>query len=247
MAMKNARRSLTTGMVGVWTAAAMLGSPGVVWSQCPAPGPVCLSYDRATLVFVADVMMVEPEAGPTRSGFATRIQFRILQKFKGALDDQVKLSLAPSSEEFSYMKGQRVLVYASPSGRLEDSWSTMCSRTREVALADNELSVLGALRDKREGGTIDWTVATRELLRAGKPPDIRVVLRRQGNVVSEIKTVGYRFHTGWLTPGTYMLSVHSSIPGLESQREVVVSRESGCISLGSVANQQPRRRDQPPE
>ena len=88
---------------------------------------------------------MQSEEGPTRSGVTTRVEFRVLQAFKGSQRDRVALALQPSSEEFPYVKGQRVLVYANRAGR---TWSTACARTRLVSDAGSELVVLAALRKK---------------------------------------------------------------------------------------------------
>jgi hypothetical protein len=104
-----------------------------------------------------------------------------------------------------------------------------------VSLTDSEPEVLRALHDKRDGGVIDGNVATADLLRANRARDIRVVLRREGTVVSEIRSdFAGRFQTGWLTPGTYIVSVQATTSRVENRREVVVSRNSRCISLGSI-------------
>jgi len=173
----------------------------------------------------------------------THVQFRILERFKGSPGDDMSLALSPSSAEFSYVKGQRVLVYtnrvadtfvrASPRG----AWSTQCTRTRQVSLSDSELLVLRALHDNRPGGFIDGYVQIPEPLQADRPPDFRVVVRRDGAVVSETRAdAAGRFRTKWLAPGKYVLSVQRPSPGPENRREVVVSAESRCIRLDSIVD-----------
>jgi len=224
------------GVIGVvWAVVVVLSVPVLAWSQCPAPGSVCVEYGRADLVFIGDVVSMKPEAGPTRSGVLTHVGFSVLQRFKGDVGDQMTLLLGPSSEEFSYAKGQRVLVYAR---RLGEIWSTACMRTRQVSATDAEAQVLRALHDKQDGGVIDGSVATPQLLRSNRARDIRVVLQRDGTVVSDMRSdFAGRFQSGWLAPGTYVLSVQGA-SGLESRREVLVSRNSACVSLGSIATPQ---------
>ena len=218
----------------VWVAALVLGLPHVAWSSCPASGTICAAYNRAALVFVAEVESVQPEAGPTRSGVLTQVRFRILERFKGTAGETLDMSLGPSSEEFAYAKGQRVLVYAN---RIGERRSTACSRTTLVSPSDSELLVLRAFHDKKDGGVIDGTVQTAERIRAGRMSNIRVVLRRDGALGQEIRTDSLgRFHTGWLTPGTYVLTEQAGRSETAKPREVVVSRASGCISIGSIAN-----------
>ena len=222
-------RRCRLGVAVLWACAFVAGLPDVAWSQCPATGSICAAYERAELVFVGDVESMQPDAGPTRSGVVTRVTFRILQGLKGTLGEELTLSLGPSSEEFSYRKGQRVLVYAN---RLGEKRSTECTRTREVALTDSEVAVLRALKVSEDGGVIDGFVQMPEPLRARRLGDVRVVISRDGVVVGELKTNGIgRFTTGWLPPGTYELSVpgQGAIQGSEKRRQVVVSPKSGCL------------------
>ena len=204
-----------------------------MWRGASAPprAPTCAAYERAELIFVGDVESMQPETGPTRSGVVTRVTFRILQRLKGTLGEQVTLSLGPSSEEFSYRKGHRVLVYADRRGEKQ---TTECTRTREVASTDSEIAVLRALHVRSDGGVIGGFVQMPESLRARPRADVRVALRRDGAVVSELKTNGVgRFTTGWLAPGTYELSVpaQGALQGAEKRRQVVVSPKSGCLEL----------------
>jgi hypothetical protein len=209
------------------------GVPRVTWGACPAPGSICGAYDRADLVFVGDVVSVQPEKGP-RAGGLTHVRFQIIQRFKGSLGDEVVLSLSPSSEEFDYTRARRVLVYARRSGRV---WSTACTRTRQVAATDTEPVALRALQEKQHGGIIDGTVATPEMLRAGRALGIRVVVERDGAIANEILTdVAGRFQTGWLAPGRYVLSVQGENAALQGRREVVLAGDSDCISVGSIVN-----------
>jgi len=154
----------------------------------------------------------------------------VLESFKGRLRDQVTLSLGPSSEEFSYVKGQRVLVYAR---RLGTEWSTACLGTRQVSPEDEGVVVLRGLRAPQEdGGVIEGTVATPQRLRTRPARNIRVVVRRGSTVVAELQTDdGGRFQTGWLSPGTYGLSTEVNDQRGTARREVVVSRRARCISV----------------
>jgi hypothetical protein len=225
-------------LVALCAGAVVFGLPRVASSACPAPGSICDAYEQATLVFVAEVEAMQPQGGPMRSGTVTRVTFRILEWFKGTAGKQVDLDLNPSSEEFPYVKDQRVLVYAR---RFGEAWSTACTRTRQVSPTDTELQAVRALRGNDPGGVIEGSLATSELLRSGRAGGIVVVLRRDGVVVSETKTdFAGRFQTGWLAPGVYELSVKATgaTPGIP--RKVVVSRESGCILIGSIAKMERR-------
>ena len=96
----------------------VLGFPLFAWSQCAAPGSMCGDYDRAELVFLADVESVQPEVGPTRSGTVTQVHFRVLETFKGRLGPTLTLPLHPSSEESRTPRGN-VFLSSQAAGRMD--------------------------------------------------------------------------------------------------------------------------------
>jgi hypothetical protein len=91
------------------------------------------------------------------------------------------------------------------------------------------------LRDRHEGGVIDGSLVTSELLRAGRGSGIRVEVQRAEETVEVLHTRMGRFQTTWLTPGWYMLSARDPLRQTAIRYDVVVSRESRCISVGSIA------------
>jgi hypothetical protein len=161
-----------------------------------------------------------------------QVRFRIVESLKGASDAQTTMTFEPSSEELSYVKGQRVLVYAHRSGGL---WSTACTRSKVLLPADTETSALRAFRGGRPGGVIDGNVATAQLLRGNRASGIRVVVQRAADTVEELQTdFAGRFETGWLSPGWYVLSTRDPRVPTEIRYDVVVPQESRCISVGSI-------------
>ena len=95
--------------------------PGVSWSSCPSPGSICAEYDRSGLVFLADVVSVQPEGGPTRSGVVSAVTFRVLESFKGESRRPGHAVGRPIFRGVLLCEGARVLVYARQSGT---AWST---------------------------------------------------------------------------------------------------------------------------
>ena len=210
---------------------AVLGLPPVAWGQCPAAGSICDEYARATLVFVADVEDVELQ----KDGFE-RVQFRVHERFKGASAPALTLAVAPSSEDLSVKRGQHLLVYANSRSLFPGTWSIACTRTKVLSAADTEPAALRGLRDRHEGGVIDGSLLTSELLRARRAGGIRVEIQRGKETVEVLQTSSMgRFQTRWLTPGWYVLSARDPLRQTAIRHDVVVSRESRCISVGSIA------------
>jgi hypothetical protein len=95
-----------TGVILLCSAAVIVGRPAMAWASCPLR-TICDAYDRAAMVFVADVQSVQPAAGPTRARVLTHVRHLLVEQFKGSSGGAVDLALHPSSEEFSYVIGQR--------------------------------------------------------------------------------------------------------------------------------------------
>jgi hypothetical protein len=208
-----------------------LATATAVWASCATTDAICPAYDRAAVVFAGDVVSMQPASGPTRSGVVTQVRFKAVERLKGAVAEELTLALQPSSEEFGYAVGQRVLVYASPRGNV---WSTACTRTRAVSASDSELDLLRALRDNRPGGNV-WGYMSAFEMSAGPVRGLRVTVSRKSGGTTETYTdVHGRFDTPWLDPGTYVLSVSDASGGLIGRREVSLSQTSRCVELRSV-------------
>jgi hypothetical protein len=110
-------------------------------SCLPPPAPT-VARDQADAVFEARVDEVQSADG---NGAILRYDLAVLRVFKGELGPQTPLMTRSSSAACgrTFVKGKRYLVYAyrTPEGDLGD---TMCSRTRQIATADEDLAALGA-------------------------------------------------------------------------------------------------------
>jgi hypothetical protein len=91
------------------------------------------------------------------------------------------------------------------------------------------------------GGVIDGLVPPP--FRSGDGTSaIRVIVRRQGKTIDQFLPERFgRFTTGWLEPGTYVLSVEDGLKGLIGRREVVISADSKCVSIESIVDRAPPR------
>ena len=198
------------------------------WSECPAPSSICLEYERATLVFVGDVRSVRQGSSKPRDLEPIHVSFRVVEGLKGEAAADLRFDLLPSTEDFTYGAGQRVLVYATRRGA---QWSTVCSRTRAVTLDDAEVISARALRDSRPGGLVYGALPISVSAPDGsdRAPD---ATRREAAALVDVTTDNLgRFETHWLDPGRYMLMVRNAKRAVILQREISVAARSGCIPL----------------
>jgi len=68
-------RSVSTRGTLMLLVGLVLGASDIAQASCAAPGPVDASYRGANLVFVGEVVLIDPASGPTRSGVVTRVRY----------------------------------------------------------------------------------------------------------------------------------------------------------------------------
>ncbi len=102
-----------------------------------------VAAERADAVFEARVDNVEGSQDPRGAGMV-RYEMTVARIFKGEVGASVQLTTRASSAACgrSFVIGKRYLVYAyrTDDGELAD---TMCSRTRLISAADEDLAALG--------------------------------------------------------------------------------------------------------
>lgn len=133
------------------------------------PPPPAVAAERAEAVFEARVDGVAGSTGPAGPG-VVRYELAVLRVFKGDVAAAAQLTTRASSAACgrSFVIGKRYLVYA---GRNEDGELTdsLCSRTRLVSTADEDLAVLGAGAPP-QSTPIATDVQSREPPRIEPPP-----------------------------------------------------------------------------
>jgi len=111
--------------------------------SCLPPEPPKDALDKAEAVFVGRVVVAD-DAGADDTFRRIHYQFEVSRSWKGEPGATVTLSSAASSAACgrSFALDEEYLVYASAdqSGDLTDS---LCSRTRTLVSADEDLAVLG--------------------------------------------------------------------------------------------------------
>jgi hypothetical protein len=204
-------------------------------ADCAVAGdtPICHGLGESELIFLADVVAAEDAtAGGMR---VADVRFRVLERFKGVVPPDATLRFdATQAEHFTFVPGQRLLVYAS---RSQGRWHSGCTRTRAVHDGDPEIEILRGLTTGRPGGPVSGIVmsttdAEQRLLLA-----VRVTLRggAVGGGADRQVTTGPDgvFQFDWVEPGSYSL-VLTGPRGEETRRTVVVERRSACVGAGVI-------------
>jgi hypothetical protein len=213
-------------VLGLMIVLTYLFAPAPAYADCDVGGPICNAFGRAKLVFLGDVVEVtSPKAGSP----ALRVRFRVIEAFKGVSDSDLVLAFQLSPEEFRFVQGQRLLVYAS---QWRGYWKAGCTRTREAVSTDSELAAVRGLSQNRSGGLVYgelWDLESDHRSPAG----IRVKLRRDGTPrdVETVTDIHGRFQFPWIPEGHYSLIVVGADRYRDVERSVEVKANSGCIAV----------------
>ncbi|MCI0662095.1 MAG: carboxypeptidase-like regulatory domain-containing protein [Acidobacteria bacterium] len=204
-------------------------TPTSAYAECAVPGPICESFKRATIVFHGEVIEVVAPKG--KSG-VLKVKFRILEGFKGVSASELRLAFGPSSEEFHFVQGKRLLVYAS---QWQGLWSAECTRTREAISTDSEVAAVRGLSQSQSGGLL-YGELRNPVQEFRYPVGVRVKLRRDGLSGAVVTTTDYhgRFQFPWIPEGRYSLTVAGRDRYREVQRSVEVKANSGCMAIEPI-------------
>ena len=105
-------------------------------AECPGLPPPCEALQKASIVFVGDVIVAGPferQVGPDRFELVPQaVRFRVIERFKGVREEQkeVDASFKFEIEGIQFASGLRYVVYASVAS--DGGWRTACSRTGTV-------------------------------------------------------------------------------------------------------------------
>jgi 5-hydroxyisourate hydrolase-like protein (transthyretin family) len=221
------------GWVGLTTLTAQACS-------CFAPGPPCEAYGSASAVFAGTVVSVrlaeEPKPGPVQPINYLRVfKFSVDQAYLGVAGTEVEAVTGSGGGDcgYNFTVGERYLVYANLyQNRLGTS---ICSRTKPFALANEDLAFLGNLSSAAPGATIQGLVAHPHDPKkdsAPLPPQISVVIAGN-NIRREVPLDEQgRYRVAGLPPGKFKvtLKIPETLITDRPEREVTVT-DLGCASV----------------
>jgi MYXO-CTERM domain-containing protein len=137
---------ITLAGVALLAALAVRANVAEACSCVPPPEPR-LEMQRSGAVFVGTVTSIEPV------GAAMRVELSVERSFKGARDGAFTVRTAGSAATcgFPFAEGERYLVYAwrPPDG--DEHGVSLCSRSRPLDLAGDDVAALEALLASADG------------------------------------------------------------------------------------------------
>ena len=186
---------------------------------CLQSGPACQDYWRAGAVFLGRVDSISRQAAKQSSRLpgTRRVTLTVIEAFSGVSPGtiEVRTGMGGGDCGYGFRQGAEYVVYAqrNEEGQLTVS---MCSRTRQVEQASDDLSYARAIASGAQMPSrvvFEAAIAQRSLSRraaAGEPrplPDVGVTLERDGAVTKAATDAAGRFTLEGLPAGRYNVSL----------------------------------------
>jgi len=120
--------------------------------RCLPPKPPCHEYNNAAAVFVGLVTSIPHNKGESMN----LVRMTVVRAYKGVDGEEVEVGTPGSSAAcgYGFADGQRYLVYAYRSSEDEGLSTNLCTRTRPLSRADEDLEYLDNLDKAAPGSTI---------------------------------------------------------------------------------------------
>ena len=200
--------------------------------SCAGPGSVCAAVGRADTVFVGRVVSVGASGG--------QVDLAVVEPLRGVQDWQVRINNGPGNCAYGFTAGESYLVYTyrTPDGQM---WTSMCTRTRPVAAAAEDLAYLrslAAIRPEtpaRVAGRVRLMDRFRATNDQVKPmPGIAVSATGEGRTFSATANERGEFVLNGLRLGAYDLTANVPQGYESSPARIEIHDPRGCGEVGLI-------------
>ncbi len=206
--------------------------------SCLAARPPCEAFKTTPAIFVAVVNDIEP---PDSERFSYA-QLTVEEAFKGISQSTIRMPQGTGSGDCSFVleKGERYLFYAKYSEELKAFMTSICTRSRPLAYAGEDLAYLRGLPATDSVTSLSGTVIKYDYHEEHSPSVPELI--KGVKITAEAKT-GERFEavTGddgvykiaGLPPGNYKMraAIPSYLKLVERNPDTVEVPVKGCASL----------------
>ena len=202
-----------------------------------APGPTCEDTWKAAAVFVGTVVAIDKRELTNREDhYSSQVKIVVEESFRGDVGIQVVLLTGMSTCDVYFKVGQQYLVYAQKSSVESRLTTSICTRTRLLSEASEDLSYLRNLSQTPQGAMILGQVQrlTRNSKGVGKFDPmigIRVTVENSDKRIEFVSNAEGKFVAKGLSPGTYNVSIDlpNGLTGIK-ENSVMVS-DKGCAAV----------------
>lgn len=220
--------------------------------SCLGPEPPCQAFGSASAVFsgrVAEITLFTGNDKPGRNYQQKLVRFVVSQSYRGISGTSAETVTGSGGGDCGYpfKVGESYLVYASQNPRDKKLYAGICSRTRPLSEAGEDLRYLQSLATSEAGGTIYGVVNKFRRISAdghsellGPMEGIPITIEGSDARVESITDGKGEFRVTGLPPGNYKvrLKVPEGLwPGMGEQKDgeqKTEIKDKGCAYINFV-------------
>lgn len=213
--------------------------------SCMASGPPCQDFFKVTAVFAGTVRSITPIGVEPTWGRSVRVEFENAVGFRGVDGEaqSVVTSVDGGSCGYTFKPGERYVVYAHRSKPGEPLRTSICSRTRPIAEAGEDLvffkTLSGAQSSARVFGSIthsEFNLARRDTQHYGPMPNVRVSLQSPTTTRTATTDAAGRYDLPGLTPAVYQLTVEAppEFSAADLKETIQLTDNRGCAEANFI-------------
>jgi hypothetical protein len=233
-------------IVFVLTVAGVIAAPrGAEACSCIGPQPACSAFWDDGAVFAGRVLGIDRATTGDRP---VRVRFAVLEAFKGVTTAEVEVVTGSGGGDcgYSFAVGASYFVYAYRSPSSRDFSTGICSRTRALSAAAEDLSYARSVpAASYVGATItgivydqDSNIATTPgAVRLAPLAGVRVLFDCQGSVFDATTGADGRFAIAGVPVGSCRSRVDPPARGGIS--DVVIRDPRGCAAVELIVSKKP--------
>jgi hypothetical protein len=213
----------------------LLAAPAKACS-CIQSGPPCQEYGKSSAVFSGQVLEIVPFKV---DGYTQKlVRFSVSESFRGMSGSSTEIATGNGGGDCGYpfKVGESYLVYAYRAPRDNKLYAGICSRTRPLSEASEDLEYIRGLSKAESGGQIFGSVTRFRRVNAdvsyqplGPMEGVRVTIEGDGKRLVAMTDGKGRYRATGLRPGSYLVRIKAP-DGLyprDAQQKVEIT-DKGC-------------------
>jgi protocatechuate 3,4-dioxygenase beta subunit len=225
-------------IMAVVTALLLLPAPAKACS-CMDPGPPCQAYGAAAAVFSGQVIEITRFSSGAQPSYGQRlVRFAISEAFRGVSGGSAETITGAGGGDCGYpfKVGESYLVYAYRPPNDDRLYAGICSRTRPMSEASEDLEYIRNFSKSESGGQIYGSVNSFRRVNAenshqqiGPMEGVRITIEGGGKRIEAVTDGKGKYRAAGLRPGNYLVRI-TAPNGLwpkEDERKAEI-KENGC-------------------
>jgi hypothetical protein len=202
---------------------------------CEMPKLPCEEYWKRDAVFVGEVTALK-SARDAQGWQARLVTLTVTEAFRGVTGAEISLTTGMSGGDcgFGFLQGGQYLVYAYRNKQSGQLSASICSRTRKLAEAENDLVYLRSLGKGKTGAYVQGQVVLLpHEYREGAPPhmpqaNLRVTLAGPAKKFTATTDEEGRYRLEGLPAGNYKVSLEIPAGVIAPEPLELVLHDNGC-------------------